>query len=210
VRDNGIGISAEMAPRLFELFSQATPALHRSEGGLGIGLALVKAFVEKHGGRVEARSEGPNQGSEFVVRLPMGHAPARERRGEAPEADSAGRRLRVLVADDNVDSTQTCAMLLEMWGHEVRVANTGGDALRMAEEFQPDTILLDIGMPDLSGYQVAESLRATPWGRRATLIAVTGWAQEDDKQQASQAGFDHHVTKPVDPTRLQPLLRPLD
>jgi PAS domain S-box-containing protein len=207
VSDNGIGISSGMKTRLFELFSQATPALNRSEGGLGIGLALVKAFVEKHGGSVEARSEGLGRGSEFTVVLPIGRNVRNER---APRARGPvqlpGKRLRVLVADDNVDSTQTCAMLLELWGHEVRVAHNGRDALDLAAQFMPDAILLDIGMPDMSGYEVAQALRARPEGRRATLIAVTGWGQEDDKQAAGDAGFDHHLTKPVDPGQLQPLL----
>jgi PAS domain S-box-containing protein len=208
VKDNGIGIAPEMMPRLFELFSQATPALHRSEGGLGIGLSLVRAFVEKHGGRVEGKSDGPGKGSEFLVRLPVGKAPgAKGERRSAATATTTGKRMRVLVADDNVDSTQTCSMLLEMWGHEVRVANSGREALDIAGSFQPDVVLLDIGMPDMSGYEVAGAMRSSPWGRKATLIAVTGWGQEDDKQRASAAGFDHHLTKPVDADEVQALLR---
>ena len=209
VRDNGIGISPELAPRLFSLFTQAAPALHRSEGGLGIGLALVKGFVEKHGGTVEVHSEGANRGSEFVVRLPTGRGKA-----EAPSPEDAGkgpaaRRLRVLVADDNEDSAQTCAMLLEFWGHEVRTACNGEEALAVAEAFRPEVALLDIGMPQLSGYEVAGRLRQSEWGKAATLVAITGWGQEEDKQQASQAGFDHHLTKPVDPKQLQPLVESL-
>jgi PAS domain S-box-containing protein len=205
VRDNGIGISAEMAPRLFQMFSQATPALNRSEGGLGIGLALVKGFVELHGGTVQVRSEGSNRGSEFTVRLPTGRAPEKEAGGE-PEKCPAAKCLRVMVADDNSDSAQTCAMLLQLWGHEVRVAGDGEEALALAESFHPEVALLDIGMPRLSGHQVAQAMRATPWGKAATLIAVTGWGQEEDRQQALEAGFDHHLTKPVDPERLQPLI----
>ena len=207
VRDNGIGISAEMKTRLFDLFSQATPALHRSEGGLGIGLALVKAFVEKHGGTVEAKSDGAGKGSEFRVILPIGRSTGGKRVARASgQMQLTSKRLRVLVADDNLDSTQTSAMLLELWGHEVRVAHTGREALDLAAEFMPDVALLDIGMPDLSGYQVAAELRSRPEGRRVTLIAVTGWGQADDKQAADSAGFDHHLTKPVDPRQLQPLL----
>jgi PAS domain S-box-containing protein len=206
VRDNGIGISPEMAPRLFSLFSQAAPALNRSEGGLGIGLALVKGFVEKHGGTVEVHSEGPGKGSEFVVRLPTGRGTPERRESPGDGKGIAAKRLRVLVADDNDDSAQTCAMLLELWGHEVRTANNGEEALAVAEQFRPEVALLDIGMPQLSGYEVAERLRQCPWGQGATLIAVTGWGQEDDKQQANQAGFDHHLTKPVDPKQLQPLI----
>jgi PAS domain S-box-containing protein len=207
VRDNGIGISPEMAPRLFSLFAQAAPALNRSEGGLGIGLALVKGFVEKHGGTVEVRSEGTHQGSEFIVRLPTGRGTAERPSSRDDDGKGAApKRLRVLVADDNDDSAQTCAMLLQFWGHEVRTASNGEEALAVAEQFRPEVALLDIGMPQLSGYEVAERLRQCPWGQAATLIAVTGWGQEDDKHQANQAGFDHHLTKPVDPKQLQPLI----
>jgi PAS domain S-box-containing protein len=207
VRDNGIGISPDMKTRLFDLFAQATPALHRSEGGLGIGLALVKAFVEKHGGTVEARSDGPGRGSEFTVSLPIGR-PVGAKRAARPSGQMqlAAKRLRVLVADDSVDSTETSSMLLELWGHEVRVAHSGQEALDQAARFMPDVALLDIGMPDMSGYEVAMALRARPEGKRITLIAVTGWGQEDDKLAADCAGFDHHLTKPVDPRQLQPLL----
>ena len=141
--------------------------------------------------------------------LPIGRAPSKQRGEPVAEPVQSSKRMRVLVADDNLDSTQTCSMLLEMWGHEVRVANSGTEALEIAEQFQPEVVLLDIGMPDLSGYQVAGALRASPWGKQATLIAVTGWGQEDDKQQASNAGFDHHLTKPVEPLHLQPLLESL-
>lgn len=206
VRDNGIGITADMKTRLFDLFAQATPALHRSEGGLGIGLALVKAFVEKHGGTVEARSDGAGQGSEFTVVLPTGRASSRRAPRASTQLPLTAKRLRVLVADDNTDSTQTSSMLLELWGHEVRVAHTGQEALDLAAQFMPDVALLDIGMPDMSGYEVAMAMRARPEGKRTTLIAVTGWGQEDDKQAAEAAGFDHHLTKPVDPRQLQPLL----
>ncbi|MEO7742365.1 MAG: PAS domain S-box protein [Usitatibacter sp.] len=207
VRDNGIGISADMKTRLFDLFAQATPALHRSEGGLGIGLALVKAFVEKHGGTVVAKSDGAGRGSEFTVSLPIGRAPSAKRSPRASgQMQLAAKRLRVLVADDNVDSTQTSSMLLELWGHEVRVAHTGREALDLAAQFMPDVALLDIGMPDLSGYEVAQTLRARPEGKRVTLIAVTGWGQEEDKQAADGAGFNHHLTKPVDPRQLQTLM----
>jgi PAS domain S-box-containing protein len=209
VRDNGIGISPELAPRLFSLFAQAASALNRSEGGLGIGLALVKGFVEKHGGTVEVHSEGTNQGSEFVVRLPTGRGSTERADPQDAGKGPAARRLRVLVADDNEDSAQTCAMLLELWGHEVRTAGNGEEALAVAGEFHPEVALLDIGMPQLSGYEVAERLRQSERGRSATLIAITGWGQDDDKQQANEAGFDHHLTKPVDPKQLQPLIESL-
>lgn len=206
VKDDGIGMNEAMVPRLFQLFSQAHPAINRSEGGLGIGLALVKGFVEMHGGRVEARSGGPGCGSEFVVRFPIGHGP-REAKAPPGELPRVSSRLRVLIADDNADSAETCAMLMQVWGHEVRVAHNGAEALKVAEEFQPQVALLDIGMPQLNGYQLAEAIRVRPWATRTVLIAVTGWGQEDDKEEASRAGFDHHLTKPVDPATLEPLLK---
>ena len=209
VRDNGIGIAPEMRERLFNLFSQALPAIERSEGGLGIGLALVKGFVELHGGTIEARSAGPGKGSEFVVRIPVGETGAAEVVAEKPVAADPRQRLRILVADDNADAAETCAMLLELWGHEVEVVHGGQAAVVAAEQFRPHVALLDIGMPQLNGYQVAELMRAAPWGRHATLVAVTGWGQEEDRQHALSAGFDHHLTKPVDPKQLQPLLESL-
>jgi PAS domain S-box-containing protein len=202
VRDNGMGIAPEMMPRLFTLFAQASPALQRSEGGLGVGLALVKGFVEMHGGSVEARSDGPGRGSEFVVRLPVGENRNDETARAAPAA-APTRALRALVADDNMDIAETSATLLRLWGHEVRIAHSGREALELAESFRPEIALLDIGMPQVSGLDVARAIRATEWGRHIRLIAVTGWGQEEDKRVAARAGFDGHVTKPVEPARLQ-------
>ena len=208
VRDNGIGISAEMMPRMFTLFAQASPAIERSEGGLGIGLSLVRGLVELHGGTVRAYSRGPGQGAEFVVRLPIGD-PAQVCEDDAPRAEESpgSSPLRLLVADDNRDSAATCAALLEACGHEVSVAHTGLEAFDVACRVEPDALLLDIGMPELNGYQLAERIRATPWGRRALLIAITGWGQEQDKRRAIAAGFDQHLTKPIDPNGLETLLR---
>jgi PAS domain S-box-containing protein len=202
VRDNGIGIAPEMMPRMFTLFAQASPALQRSEGGLGVGLALVKGFVEMHGGRIEARSEGAGRGSEFTVRMPIGEKP-REDGAEAAAEPSRKRSLRVLVADDNVDIAETSATLLELWGHEVRVAQSGREALEVAEKFRPQLALVDIGMPQMSGLDVARALRRTPWGASMRLVAVTGWGQEEDRKAALGSGFDDHITKPVEPARLQ-------
>jgi PAS domain S-box-containing protein len=221
VRDNGIGISAEMMPRVFTLFAQASPALERSEGGLGIGLALVRGLVELHGGTVSAHSAGIGKGSEFVVRLPPGQIEAEGKSvadvgdcGDAADAEqargsasSAAKPLRLLVADDNRDSAATCAALLEASGHQVSVAHSGGEAFDLACRLQPDALLLDIGMPELNGYQLAQRIRATGWGRRAMLIAITGWGQEEDKRRALMAGFDEHLTKPFDPSGLEALLR---
>jgi Response regulators consisting of a CheY-like receiver domain and a winged-helix DNA-binding domain len=205
VRDNGIGIDPEMMPRMFTLFAQASPALQRSEGGLGVGLALVKGFVEMHGGRVDARSEGPGLGSAFIVRLPVGEKPRDESPDISPQP-SRPRVLRVLVADDNVDIAETSATLLQLWGHDVRVAHSGREALATAESFRPQIALIDIGMPQMSGLEVARALRQAPWAAHTRLVAVTGWGQAEDRKVALQAGFDDHVTKPVEPAKLQALL----
>ena len=208
VRDNGIGISAEMMPKIFTLFAQASPALERSEGGLGIGLALVRGLLELHGGSVSAHSGGVGRGSEFLVRLPIGHPGDLDSVYDTSVPAPAGAKpLRVVVADDNRDSAETCAALLEASGHEVSVAHTGREAFDLACRVEPDVLLLDIGMPELNGYQLAQRLRGTSWGRRALLIAITGWGQEQDKRRALAAGFDQHLTKPIDPNGLDTLLQ---
>jgi len=208
IRDNGMGISGDMMPRVFTLFAQASPAIERSEGGLGIGLALVRGLVELHGGSVRAHSRGVGQGSEFVVRLPIGNAEVGMSSDETGARASAGAKpLRLLVADDNRDSAATCAALLEASGHQVSIAHTGREAFDLACSLQPDALLLDIGMPELNGYQLAQRIRGTGWGRRAMLIAITGWGQEQDKRQALAAGFDRHLTKPIDPSVLEALLQ---
>jgi CheY-like chemotaxis protein len=208
VRDNGIGISAEMMPRVFTLFAQASSVLERSEGGLGIGLALVRGLLELHGGSVSVHSGGVGRGSEFLVRLPIGNPGDVEGVYETSAPASAGAKsLRVLVADDNRDSAQTCAALLEASGHKVSVAHTGREAFDLASRLQPDALLLDIGMPELNGYELAQRIRGTGWGRRALLIAITGWGQEQDKRRARAAGFDRHLTKPIDPNGLEVLLQ---
>jgi signal transduction histidine kinase len=206
VKDNGIGIAPESIVGIFEMFSQVDSVAGRSEGGLGIGLALVKGIVELHGGGVEARSQGLGTGSEFIVRLPMaGRLPAAARPAAEPGQQNSTRR-RVLVADDNRDAAESLAMLLEMAGHEVRVAHHGRAALSVAQVFRPDTALLDIGMPDMSGYEVAQSLRREPWAANLRLIALTGWGQESDRRRAIDAGFDFHLIKPVDPDKLAHLI----
>jgi signal transduction histidine kinase/ActR/RegA family two-component response regulator len=207
VRDNGIGISAEMMPRVFTLFAQASSALERSEGGLGIGLALVRGLLELHGGSVSAHSGGAGQGSEFLVRLPIGNPGDTDGVYETSAPAWRAKTLRVLVADDNRDSAETCAALLEASGHEVSVAHTGREAFDLACRLEPDALLLDIGMPQLNGYQLAQRIRGTSWGRRALLIAITGWGQEQDKRRARAAGFDRHLTKPIDPNGLEVLLQ---
>jgi signal transduction histidine kinase/CheY-like chemotaxis protein len=210
IRDNGIGISADMMPRLFKMFSQAEAALGRAQGGLGIGLSLVQGLVTLHGGTVEARSDGPGTGSEFIVRLPIG-LPVTEIPDVEAAAESlvAGAGLKILVVDDNRDAADACATLLELSGYHVQTAYTGRRALELAETFRPHALLLDIGLPDLDGYQLARKLRAAPWGRGIILIAVTGWGQEEDRRRAFDAGFDHHMTKPIAAEAVESLLQSL-
>src|SRR5579863_5435226 len=209
ISDNGMGISDDMKPRLFTLFSQAQSAIGRSEGGLGVGLSLVRGLVGLHGGTVVAASEGPGKGSEFTVRIPLGTAL------ECPDSDAAmdvpvpGAGLKILVVDDSRDAADTCAILLELSGHHVQTAYTGQRALELAESFRPHVFLLDIGLPDFDGYQLAGKIRGTPWGRGAVLIAVTGWGQEADRRRAFEAGFDQHLTKPIAAETVESLLQSL-
>jgi signal transduction histidine kinase/ActR/RegA family two-component response regulator len=207
VADTGIGIPVDRLPDVFEMFAQVDRSSGRSQGGLGIGLALVKRLVEMHGGTVGVASEGPGRGSRFEVRLPaeVEVVPPRADAAAGPRRAAAGHGARILVADDNRDSADGCATLLTMAGHEVRTAYSGRDALALAAEFLPHIALLDIGMPDMNGYDVARQIRAAPWGRSMQLVAVTGWGQEEDRREAEAAGFDHHRVKPVDLDSLEPL-----
>jgi PAS domain S-box-containing protein len=210
VKDSGIGISADALPRIFEIFSQANPALGRSQGGLGIGLSLAKGIVELHGGTIEARSEGPGRGSEFIVRLPVaGSTPARELARTTDEEPRAAIARRILIVDDNKDSAESLAILLRVMGHEVVSAYDGEQALAAAEATRPDVVLLDIGMPKLNGYDTCRRIREEPWGQRIFFIAVTGWGQEEDRRRTEEAGFDRHMVKPVDSAVLTKLLASL-
>jgi PAS domain S-box-containing protein len=199
VRDFGIGIEPELLPRVFDMFSQVKSSIDRAEGGLGIGLALVKGLVELHDGSVEASSAGLGHGAEFVVRLPLASEPADASSAASGERKtSSARSTRILVADDNRDAAASLATLLALDGHELSIAYDGDVALRNAEAFKPDVALLDIGMPKLNGYEVAQRIREAPWGKSMLLVAVTGWGQSSDKLRAHDAGFDHHFTKPLD------------
>jgi PAS domain S-box-containing protein len=208
VRDNGVGIAADMMPRLFMLFSQADSSSPRSEGGLGVGLALARGLVSLHGGQIEAHSDGPGQGSEFTVRMPLAAA-GQEAAGGARVLAEGAKMLKVLIVDDSRDAADSCATLLKLCGHEVRTAYTGRRALEIAEEFAPDVALLDIGLPDISGYELARALRAAQWSTALHLVAVTGWGQDQDKRRALTAGFDRHLTKPIAPETLESLLQTL-
>jgi two-component system CheB/CheR fusion protein len=209
ISDNGIGISEDMKPRLFTLFSQAQSAMGRSEGGLGVGLSLVRGLVSLHGGTVEARSDGLGKGSEFIVRIPVGAALEHPESDVAADVPVPGAGLKILVVDDSRDAADTCAILLELSGHHVQTAYTGQRALELADSFRPHVLLLDIGLPDFDGYQLAKKIRATPWGRGTVLIAVTGWGQEADRRRAFEAGFDQHLTKPIAAETVESLLQSL-
>jgi PAS domain S-box-containing protein len=206
VRDNGVGIPAEVLPRVFDLFVQATPSLDRAQGGLGIGLTLVRSLVELHGGSVQALSAGPGQGSEFVVRLPIlaevpeqGERPVQPAPAEAPST-------RVLIVDDNVDAAQSLAMLLEACGHAVQIAHDGPGALESAPSFHPQVVLLDIGLPHMDGYEVARQLRQQMGTEIEMLVALTGYGGQEDRRRSREAGFDRHLVKPFDPAELERLL----
>ncbi len=210
VKDSGIGMSLEFLPRVFEMFVQAEHHHGRSQGGLGIGLSLVKRLVEMHGGRIEAHSEGPGQGSEFLVYLPriVDGSPTAGHLQGPHERKTPGPLLQrdVLIVDDNVDAAQSLSMLLRRHGQRTRIAHDGDTALQLIAERRPDLVFLDIGLPRMDGYAVAREIRRRPGGRDVLLIALTGWGQEDDRRRSREAGFDDHLTKPVDHATLERIL----
>jgi CheY-like chemotaxis protein len=202
VRDSGIGIPNEQLPTIFEMFSQLAPALDRSQGGLGIGLSLVRALAQLHGGSVTASSAGVGLGSEFLIKLPVSASESDLATVEVLPSVAQQKQRRILVIDDNEDAATSLAMLLEAEGHAACTAGDGSSGIRLAAEFEADAVILDIGLPDINGYEVAKLFRQTPSGANLLLIALTGWGQEQDKQEAKAAGFDFHFTKPVDVRRL--------
>jgi PAS domain S-box-containing protein len=210
VKDTGVGIPPDMLPRVFEMFTQVDRSLEKSQGGLGIGLSIVKRLIEMHGGDVQARSDGPGTGSEFIVRLPLLAAAdvSESRPGEATQSP-ASLPLRILVVDDIEDVAESHAMLLRMSGHEVRIAHDGLEAVEAAAVFRPDLVLLDIGLPKLNGYDACRRIRELPCGGEMVLVAVTGWGQEEDLRKSTEAGFDHHMIKPVNYAAIQKLLQSL-
>jgi PAS domain S-box-containing protein len=211
IRDNGVGLTPETLDEVFEMFSQVQPNRRgHSEGGLGIGLALVKGLVELHGGRIEARSAGLEQGSEFTVYLPDLRVATGtfQTLGTTNQSPSGIAERRVLIADDNRDGAESLAMLLQALGCKIYLAHTGIDALALALKHRPHVAILDIGMPGKSGYEVAQQIRSEAWGSQVILIAVTGWGQEEYKRQSQSAGFDHHLTKPVDLEALEAIIAP--
>jgi signal transduction histidine kinase/ActR/RegA family two-component response regulator len=208
VRDNGIGIDSALLPHVFDLFIQGERSSDRAQGGLGLGLALVKSLVERHGGTVEAHSAGPGSGSEFTVRLPRHHGEAAAPCTPCEPQSIAGNApsLPVMIVDDNADAAHTLSLFLEARGHKVRVAFNGRSALGMASDDPPRVLVLDIGLPDIDGLDLARSLRALPQTADAVFIALTGYGQPEDRERSRAAGFDHHLTKPVDAERLAALL----
>jgi CheY-like chemotaxis protein/two-component sensor histidine kinase len=210
VKDDGIGLESAVIPHLFQMFSQVDSAIDRAQGGLGIGLALVKGLIELHAGTVEVTSNGIGHGSEFIIRLPSTLLVAEPTvPGGTAKSEPAlnPTRRKVLVADDNRDAADTLSLLLEMNGYEVTVAHSGREAFEQLLNHPPDAAILDIGMPDMSGYEVARRFRQESGRRDVFLLAVTGWGQQDDIARAKEAGFDEHLTKPVDPDRVDQLLR---
>ena len=207
VRDTGVGISRAMLPHVFEMFTQGEQAHSRTLGGLGIGLTLVKRVVEMHGGTVAADSAGQNMGSTFVIRLPtlVDSSQRPQSKAEDP-ARMSPPSLRILVVDDNRDAADSLAMLLRTSGNDIRTAYDGAEAVQVANDFEPEVVLLDIGLPNMDGHEVAQRIRQEPWGRRTCLIAVTGWSDEADRARSRAAGFDHHLVKPLDTGHLAQLL----
>lgn len=210
VDDNGVGLSSQTLPKLFQMFSQVDSAVDRTEGGLGIGLALVKGLIQLHGGTVAATSAGLGRGSRFTIRLPVSCLAPRQVREEPTAAKAQPAKvpsLRVLLADDNADAVESLSMLLRMTGYEAHTTYSGAAALEVAARLHPEVYILDIGMSGMNGYEIARRIRQETWGRDALLVAITGWGQQEDKEHSRRAGFDYHLTKPVEPDELTELLR---
>ena len=205
VQDNGIGVPAESQPNPFEMFSQVDRSLERAQGGLGIGLALVKGLTEAHGGRVEVHSEGAGHGCTFIVRLPVTQRqpPAGKTNFDATQAIPKGR---ILIVDDNRDGAASLAMLLTVTGNDTRTAHDGLEGVELAEAFRPDLIVLDLGLPKLNGYDACRRIRERPWAKDTLIVAATGWGQDEDRCRSQEAGFNHHLVKPVDAAEVNRLL----
>ena len=206
VADDGIGIPPTMLDKVFVMFTQVDRTLEKTTGGLGIGLSLVKGLVQMHGGTIEAKSEGEGKGSEFVVRLPAVVAPMKPQELEMEEKKPVKSSRRILVVDDNRDGANTLTMMLKILGNDTRTAYDGQAGVDLAEQFRPDVILLDIGLPKLNGHEACRRIREQPWGTGILMIAVTGWGQDEDRRRSQEAGFDHHLVKPVDPQALMKML----
>jgi len=211
VKDTGIGIAAEQLPRIFEMFTQIDASLEKSQGGLGIGLTLVKRLVELHGGSIQAHSDGPGKGSEFIVRLPVVSEGSAVHATDIDDAPAATKSLlRILIVDDNRDAADSLSEMLKLMGNDTRTAYDGQQGVDLAGEYRPDVILLDIGLPRLNGYEACRLIREQPTGKGAVLIALTGWGQDEDRRRSHEAGFDHHMVKPVDPGALMSMITVLN
>jgi CheY-like chemotaxis protein len=206
VKDSGIGIPSDQLGNIFDMFSQVSDPVSDNQAGLGIGLALAKQLIEMHGGSIEAKVNADSPGSEFVVRLPSIGSAEKPSPKPSPVRRSAPSGRRILVVDDNFDSAESMATFLGVTGNNCRMAHSGQQALDMAEEFLPDVILLDIGLPGMDGYEVCRIIREQPWGEDICVIAMTGWGQPDDRQRSADAGFNAHLVKPVDITKLYELI----
>jgi CheY-like chemotaxis protein/anti-sigma regulatory factor (Ser/Thr protein kinase) len=205
VRDTGIGIPDDRLDSIFNIFERLE-GVESTPGGLGIGLSLARSLVEMHDGRIRVSSDGPGRGSVFTVSLPLGTPGSDATADPLPGSDAQAKLVRVLVVDDNQDAAEALSMLVEALGVEVRTALNGTTALTLVREFRPDVVFLDIGMPDMSGYEVAKRLRSDPDNRRTALVAITGWSQDSDRKRAMEAGFDHHIAKPIDLNEIKRLI----
>jgi CheY-like chemotaxis protein/two-component sensor histidine kinase len=205
IKDNGAGIPQDKLDSIFDMFMQVDRTSDRAQGGLGIGLTLVKRLAEMHGGSIKAKSAGEGQGSEFVVNLPVLSKPSAANDAPANEPETSPQR-RILIVDDNIDSADSLAMLLEITGNKTYMAHDGVEAIEAIEEHRPEVVLLDIGLPKLDGHEVCRHVRQQPWGKDIVMIALTGWGQEDDRRKSEEAGFNGHLVKPVDYDRLLELL----
>jgi CheY-like chemotaxis protein len=206
VSDTGIGIPTEMLTHIFAMFTQVDDSIERSHGGLGIGLSLVKALVEMHGGTVTAASPGRGEGSVFTVRLPLGQEAVPGLPASSGGPVTTRRPLRIIVVDDNVDAARTLGKVLELKHHQVTVVNDSRSAITTIERERPDLVLLDLGLPEISGYDVAKAIRKHEWSKSVYISALTGWGQEEDRNRTREAGFDHHFVKPVEMAALFALL----
>jgi CheY-like chemotaxis protein/anti-sigma regulatory factor (Ser/Thr protein kinase) len=204
ISDEGAGFDAAHTARMFEMFGRGS-----ASSGLGVGLALARRLAEMHGGTIDASSEGPGKGSVFTLRLPCAAPPPCVASPVDAEAHASMRGQRILVVDDNRDAADSLTLMLELLGADVRVARSGHEALECFAECRPDAVLLDIGMPEMDGYEVARAIRQRPDGRRTMIVAVTGWGQQSDRQQSREAGFDHHLVKPADLQAIEALLASL-
>jgi CheY-like chemotaxis protein/two-component sensor histidine kinase len=205
VKDNGIGIAPELLPGIFEMFVQVDSSMGRRQGGLGLGLTLARELVRLHGGSIEAKSAGRGQGSEFAVRLPLAQVAVSQHGRSGPQREDLQPKIsrRILVVDDSAVQAKSLAMLLRVTGHDVRTAASGSEALQIIAQFVPEVALIDIGLPEMNGYELARAIRSRPESSGMVLIAQTGWGREEDRKRSREAGFDHHLTKPID----HPLLR---